>query len=202
MIYELFQMRAPKFRQVALGFTLIELLIVVAIIAILAAVAVPNFLEAQTRAKAARAKSDLRTAATALESYSVDNLSHYPTDNPRSDLDGFLSAGQLTTPIAYISRLKAIIDPFRRDLDFVPADADEVYRYWNLAARHSADPVPAEAENGFQANGSWIISSAGPDRVDQYPATGPNRYETLPYDATNGTVSRGDILRTAKTGQK
>jgi len=55
-----------------LGFTLIELLIVVAIIAILAAIAVPNFLEAQTRAKVARVKNDFRTLATAIEAYSVD----------------------------------------------------------------------------------------------------------------------------------
>ncbi len=54
------------------GFTLIELLIVVAIIAILAAIAVPNFLEAQTRAKNARVKADMRTIATAMETYSVD----------------------------------------------------------------------------------------------------------------------------------
>jgi prepilin-type N-terminal cleavage/methylation domain-containing protein len=55
------------------GFTLIELLIVVAIIAILAAIAVPNFLEAQTRAKVTRAISDLRTIGIGLQSYIVDN---------------------------------------------------------------------------------------------------------------------------------
>ena len=55
------------------AFTLIELLIVVAIIAILAAIAVPNFLEAQTRAKVARVRSDQRTLATALETYNLDN---------------------------------------------------------------------------------------------------------------------------------
>ncbi len=68
------------------AFTLIELLIVVAIIAILAAIAVPNFLEAQTRAKVSRAKSDMRTLATALESYYVDNNNYVPS-SPVSDGD-------------------------------------------------------------------------------------------------------------------
>ncbi len=55
------------------GFTLIELLIVVAIIAILAAIAVPNFLEAQVRSKVSRVKADQRSLATGLEAYYVDN---------------------------------------------------------------------------------------------------------------------------------
>lgn len=48
------------------GFTLVELLIVVAVIAILVGLAVPNLLEAQTRAKVSRVKADLKTLETGL----------------------------------------------------------------------------------------------------------------------------------------
>ncbi len=182
------------------GFTLIELLVVVAIVAILAAIALPNSLEAQTRAKVARARADLRTAATALEAYAVDE-NRYPPDQPRPDLEGFFAAAQLTTPVAYLSSLAAVIDPFRRDLDFVPADADEVYRYWNLSERRTSPLMLPAAENGWLNYGAWVVSSAGPDRVDNYPTSGAHRFESLPYDPTNGTVSSGDILRSAKGGQ-
>jgi prepilin-type N-terminal cleavage/methylation domain-containing protein len=58
------------------AFTLIELLIVVAIIAILAAIAVPNFLEAQVRSKVSKAQADMRSLATAVEAYAVDRSSY------------------------------------------------------------------------------------------------------------------------------
>ena len=59
------------------GFTLIELLIVVAIIGIIAAIAIPNLLNAIDRGKQKRTMADLRSIGTAIESYSIDN-NFYP----------------------------------------------------------------------------------------------------------------------------
>jgi type II secretion system protein G len=59
------------------GFTLIELLIVVAIIGIIAAIAIPNLLNAINRGRQKRTMADMRSIATAIESYSVD-FNFYP----------------------------------------------------------------------------------------------------------------------------
>jgi general secretion pathway protein G len=54
------------------GFTLIELLVVVAIVGILAAIAIPNFLNAMNRSRQKRSMADIRTIATAWESRATD----------------------------------------------------------------------------------------------------------------------------------
>lgn len=73
-----------KFRQQK-GFTLIELLIVVAIIGIIAAIAIPNLLNAIDRGKQKRTMADLRSIGTAIESYSIDE-NNYPVVSTMGNL--------------------------------------------------------------------------------------------------------------------
>jgi prepilin-type N-terminal cleavage/methylation domain-containing protein len=111
-------MRSTKERKE--GFSLLELMVVTAVVAILGAVAVSNFLDARTRAKVSRAKADLRTLIAAIEAYAVDHNS-LPAANPNTQSFPFntklswfttkASLELLTTPIAYISA-SAMLDPF------------------------------------------------------------------------------------------
>ena len=161
------------------GFTLIELLIVVAIIAILAAIAVPNFLEAQTRAKLSRAQSDLRTIATALEQYRTDNNAYpicakagnpgYPTIKP-----AWKRLIPLTTPVSYLSYVP--LDPFY-------GGSDNSYNY---AEKASMLFIRVGIWDKFEPY-KWYMVSKGPDKdLD---------YHRVIYDSSNGTVSNGDIYR-------
>ena len=62
------------------GFTLVEIMIVVAIIALLAAIAIPNLLRAKMSSNDALAKATIRSISTATESFGTSNNGNYPTD--------------------------------------------------------------------------------------------------------------------------
>lgn len=70
---------AAKTRNRAPAFTLVEVMIVVAIIGLLAAIAVPNFIRARENAQNSRYSSDIQVATTAFIQYSFDT-GHYPPD--------------------------------------------------------------------------------------------------------------------------
>ncbi|MBN1903254.1 prepilin-type N-terminal cleavage/methylation domain-containing protein [Candidatus Sumerlaeota bacterium] len=179
------------------GFTLIELLIVVAIIAILASIAVPNFLEAQIRSKHSRVLGEFSSYATALESYAVDH-NHYPSQGTAGG-GGADRLNVLTTPIAYMTSAMTV-DPFTNISD--PENTDRYYKYRNYAELVEEKPMDyAEYVKTYQ----WGLISCGPDKIiiqskKFFDNKGLIKKESF-YDPTNGTVSEGDVFRTHSTGQ-
>lgn len=178
----------------ARAFTLIELLVVVGIIAILAAIAIPNFLQAHTRAKVSRATADMRTIATALETYRVDN-NRYPPDwdglGPVVPPGEWKTYRHLTTPVAYLTSF--LKDPFNID---VPQKSLSLYDYWGRGAvlrPGNAGSAPYQAWSNRPV--FWVIYSYGPMGENNQLGGDLSVAVENVYDPTNGTVSAGDIGR-------
>lgn len=176
------------------AFTLIELLIVVAIIGVLAAIAVPNFLNAQIRAKIARVQSDQNAYSTAMDMYQLDHGNHFPHQN---------EIWRITTPVAYIAGLNP--DPFA---PAIPGRFNFIHMY-DPFYFITTQPDPSELNSSLLGDfniwtgyanqwtgGANDQSMAGIVRY-QIRSIGPNRYNEygMRYDSTNGLNSNGDINR-------
>lgn len=167
------------------AFTLIELLIVVAIIGILAAIAVPNFLNAQIRAKTARVYADIKAQSTALEQYRLDSNGYPRSDVPAPRLR------LLSTPIAYIADVPKDIfhDPYMEyfTLGYFHYVERVSERAWFKADWHSYQGDRQTSPNDslvIPGGLAWHIRSHGPNQILD---------NGFPYDPTNGLVSVGDI---------
>ncbi|MFH1743728.1 MAG: prepilin-type N-terminal cleavage/methylation domain-containing protein [bacterium] len=205
----------------AAAFTLIELLIVVAIIGILAAIAVPNFLNAQIRAKIARSYADMKTTMTGIEQFRLDRgilLVDFWDDDTAIGKDrmtkdfggvGLLDESRrrqlhvlapLTSPIAYLSSIPT--DPFTPSIttNTLGGNSERFGLVGNEAYLYmDEDPQIPELDHGgtsFDPDlkpGDYVLFGFGPAAKEMYGAENGVRYG-VPYDPTNGSVSIGDIM--------
>ncbi len=173
-------------RKAKWGFTLIELLIVVAIIAILAAIAVPNFLEAQMRAKIVSVKADMKNIVNAQELYRADYGDYVPDSGGNWDAD-YNALFPLSTPVAYI--VKVPTNPFfDKDAIDIGTKGHGNFSYWR----------DWDAEMRKTGVG-YAITSVGPNgRFDMSPEPNAVKNRTINfvntlYNPTNGTKSYGDL---------
>ena len=203
------------------GFTLIELLIVIAIILILISIALPNFMEAQVRARLTNTRGCLHAYRTANEAYNTDFRTYIPDVDGGETIRGsartwsswwalnrkmncssvgeLCSYAMLTTPIPYMKKL--CFDPFLTEKgDRRISKPYALPEYTSYLSGGTVRKQCAEA-HGLR----YAILSRGPDlQVDDggfeslwcYLGAHTHHINGNPliYSATNGTYSRGDMI--------
>ena len=177
------------------AFTLIEIMLVVVIIGILAAIAVPNFLNARMRATVTRTYGDLKALHKAMEMYRIDNNGYVPDYDSGAvpgvsiSMNEVLTYAKLTSPVSYMASIP--LDPYFLQTTTKSLHPKSV-AYFQYAGPHSGRQDPRDA---WRPSGTlYTMTSLGPDKIDQsawsYPH--PTAY-TVSYNMSNGLQSKGDI---------
>jgi type II secretion system protein G len=190
------------------GFTLIELLIVVAIIGILAAIAVPNFMNAQMRAKVARVVADMKAVAMAQEQYRLDNNQFTFDGDCGVGRAEHLSYIPLTTPVSYISTFPedafAGVDPKFENRQTIKTGLKPVYEYTSRVS-HGPNGTPSCKGNTGIYNTlgrigiEYLMLSLGPNGMQNFGwgetdyNNVKNRVGGIIYNPSNGLTSGGNI---------
>ncbi len=186
------------------AFTLVELLIVVAIISILLAIAIPAYRNAVVNTKLARAKADMEAIHKAVTMEFLDDPQRKKVD--RGPYCGIYKS--LTSPIPYLTSVDQAFDVFGKkklkqyiDNPFEEALTDNLcYQfYWGLFGITKMNLTPPD--NNIQ----WIQYriALGPDEIWRRGIVGDiDRvpymfyYRGDAYDPSNGIISRGDLMYT------
>ena len=188
-------------KSLVFAFSLIEILIVVSILSILAAIAIPNMMNARLRVEVARVNADLNGCAIAIEQYAID-YGKYPYYNNEADEVSALSAASitylpvtLTTPNGYLTQLP--FDPFPpsyysgSDVESKPHHYKYVHGYDQIYLNQQfiGSHIQLHFQHYSGSHGAvlWQVWSLGPDRVVAH--------DGIQYHSSNGLLSYGDLSR-------